>query len=35
MSDEYIGECSRGFVVKIPCNWEKNGYCGVDARPYY
>jgi hypothetical protein len=32
MSECHYGECPRGFVVRIPCNWVKGGYCGVDAR---
>lgn len=28
----FVGECRRGFVVRIPCNWNKDGYCGVDAK---
>jgi len=33
MSDVYVGECRKGYVVRIPCNCAKGGYCGVDARP--
>ena len=33
MGKVYFGECRRGFVVRIPCNWVKDGFCGVDARP--
>lgn len=33
MSDEFVSECRRGYVVRIPCNWVKGGYCGADARP--
>jgi hypothetical protein len=33
MSEELVSECRKGYLVKIPCNWEKDGYCGIDARP--
>ena len=33
MSDAYVDECRRGYMVRIPCNWVKDDYCGVDARP--
>jgi len=32
MSDVYVGECRRGHTVLIPCNWNKGGYCGEDAK---
>ena len=32
MDTVYVGECRRGFEVRVPCNCVKDGFCGVDAR---
>jgi hypothetical protein len=35
MSEMCVAECRKGYMVDIPCNYAKNGYCGINARPCF
>jgi len=24
--------CRKGLIVRIPCNWNKDGFCGDDTK---
>ncbi|MEM2260832.1 MAG: hypothetical protein QXK24_00125 [Ignisphaera sp.] len=29
----YLVVCRQGYTIRIPCDYNKDGYCGIDGKP--